>query len=38
MVSVVSNFKSQGIEKLELFSQGIEKCQNLRYECLSHYC
>ena len=28
------SFKSQEIEKIELFSQGTDECQNLRYECL----
>ena len=34
MVKVTSNFKSQRIEKIELFSQGTEDFQNLRYEVL----
>ena len=27
MVKVAFNFRSQGIEKIELFSQGTEDCQ-----------
>ena len=34
MVKIVLRFKSQGIEIIELFSQGTEGCQNLRYESL----
>ena len=30
MVKVAFSFKSQGTEKIKLFSQGTEKCQNLR--------
>ena len=35
MVKVALSFKSQGIKKIELFSQGTEDCQNLGYESLS---
>ena len=31
MIQVTFKRKSQGIEKNELFSQGTENCQNLRY-------
>ena len=34
MVNIVYSFKSQGTESLEFFAQGIENCQNLRYESL----
>ena len=34
MVQVTFSFKSKWIEEIELFFQGIEKCQNLRYECI----
>ena len=34
MVQVTFSFKSKGIEEIELFFQGTEECQNLRYECL----
>ena len=34
MVKVALSFKSQGIKKIELFSQGAKDCQNLRYESL----
>ena len=34
MVKVAFSFKSKRIETLELFSQGTENCQNLRYESL----
>ena len=34
MVQVAFNFKSQGIENIELFYQGTNDCQNLRYEIL----
>ena len=35
MVQVTFRFKSKGIEEIELFFQGTEECQNLRYECLT---
>ena len=34
MVKVTFSFKSKGIEEIELFFEGIEERQNLRYECL----
>ena len=34
MVQVTYSFKSKGIEEIELFFQGTEECQNVRYECL----
>ena len=34
MVKITFSFKSKGIEEIELFFQGTEECQNLRYECL----
>ena len=34
MVKIALVFKSQGIEKIDLFSQGTENCQNLRHESL----
>ena len=37
MVKVAFNFKSQGVEKIEIFSQGTEERQNLRYESLCSY-
>ena len=34
MVQVTFSFKSKGVEEIELFFQGTEECQHLRYECL----
>ena len=37
MAECAFRFKSQGIEKLNFFSQGTKDCQHLRYE-KSDYC
>ena len=34
VVKVAFKFKSQGTEKIEIFSQGTKERQNLRYESL----
>ena len=34
MVKVSLRLKSQGIEKIELFSQGTKSCQTLKYDSL----
>ena len=34
VVKVAYSFKSQGSQKIELWPQGTDDCQNLRYETL----
>ena len=34
MIKVAFSFKSQGTEKIDLFSQGIDGSKNLRYKSL----